>query len=205
MFSKLDYALLRKHASHQLTSFCLSGMETKLQRRTNLSAIAADETFAANHRMLESQIYEPIKKIVLMHEEIFKQQVNELHRLYNIQKKLMHELKNEVIRRMAPLTVTNNSKFAIWHQPVTHIQHNAHHTFSVRSNDPKEKSGSCSGPESSRMPMKLDLTQEGALSVDLHQFGKDKELESIDEETGDRLAFGPLPANVVAGLFEPAR
>ncbi|KAL2502137.1 uncharacterized protein Fot_35985 [Forsythia ovata] len=157
-------------------------METKLQRRTNLSAIAADETFAANHRMLESQINEPIKKIVLMHEEIFKQQVNELHRLYNIQKKLMHELKNEVIRRRAPLTVTNNSKFAIWHQPVTHIQHNAHHTFSVRSNDLKEKSRSCSGPESSR---KLDLAQEGALSVDLPLFRKDKELESIDEETGD--------------------
>ncbi|KAL2480900.1 hypothetical protein Adt_33866 [Abeliophyllum distichum] len=35
------------------------------------------------------------------------------------------------------------------------------------------------------MPMKLDLAQKGALSVDLHQFGKDKELESIDEETGD--------------------
>ncbi|CAI9761260.1 unnamed protein product [Fraxinus pennsylvanica] len=139
-------------------------------------------------KMLESHNNDSIKKMMLMHEEIFKQQVKELHRLYNLQKKLMHELKTEVLRRRAPLTetVTNNSKFAIWHQPVTNIQNHVHHAHSVRSNDSKEQSGSFLGPESSRMPMKLDLAdQEGTPSIDLRKFGKERELEIIDKETGD--------------------
>ncbi|CAA2972248.1 Hypothetical predicted protein, partial [Olea europaea subsp. europaea] len=114
--------------------------------------------------------------------------VKELHRLYNLQKKLTDELKNEVQRRRAPLTETviNNSKSSIWHQPETRIHHNFHHAYSVRSNDSKEQSGSFSGPESSRMPMKLDLAdQKGTPSVDLQKFGNEEELESIDEETGD--------------------
>lgn len=49
-------------------------------------------------RVLEQCSIESIRKTMLMHENIFKQQVRELHRLYRVQKMLMNELKNEANR-----------------------------------------------------------------------------------------------------------
>lgn len=39
---------------------------------------------------------ESIKKTMQMHEDIFKHQVKELHRVYSVQKMLMNELKNKI-------------------------------------------------------------------------------------------------------------
>ncbi|MBA0826136.1 hypothetical protein Goarm_011020 [Gossypium armourianum] len=47
-------------------------------------------------RALEKQHMESIRKTMQMHENIFKHQVRELHRLYSVQKMLMDELKKEI-------------------------------------------------------------------------------------------------------------
>ncbi|TKY54552.1 hypothetical protein E2542_SST18964 [Spatholobus suberectus] len=47
-------------------------------------------------RMLDRNNIESIKKTMQMHEDIFKHQVRELHRVYNVQKMLMDELKNQI-------------------------------------------------------------------------------------------------------------
>ncbi|GAB4853556.1 hypothetical protein Ancab_017747 [Ancistrocladus abbreviatus] len=46
-------------------------------------------------RVLDQHNQEIIKKTMQTHEEVFKQQVRELHRLYSIQRMLMEELKKE--------------------------------------------------------------------------------------------------------------
>ncbi|XP_042479046.1 uncharacterized protein LOC122059992 [Macadamia integrifolia] len=46
-------------------------------------------------RLFEEFNRESVKKTMLMHEEIFKEQVRELHRLYKVQKMLMAELRNK--------------------------------------------------------------------------------------------------------------
>ncbi|RDY01014.1 hypothetical protein CR513_15713, partial [Mucuna pruriens] len=47
-------------------------------------------------RMLDRNNIESIKKTMQRHEDIFKHQVRELHRVYTVQKMLMDELKNEI-------------------------------------------------------------------------------------------------------------
>lgn len=47
-------------------------------------------------RMLEQHNRESMKKTMLKQEEIFKEQVRELHRLYRVQKELMAEVRNEL-------------------------------------------------------------------------------------------------------------
>ncbi|KAE8672076.1 hypothetical protein F3Y22_tig00111852pilonHSYRG00023 [Hibiscus syriacus] len=51
-----------------------------------------------------------IKKTMQMHEEMFKHQVRELHRLYNVQKMLMDELKKEISTKKLWATSTTNSR-----------------------------------------------------------------------------------------------
>ncbi|KAL8493369.1 hypothetical protein ACS0TY_024545 [Phlomoides rotata] len=49
---------------------------------------------------LESRNVDWMRKMMLMQEQVFKHQVHELHRLYNLQKKLMEEIeKNELKQR----------------------------------------------------------------------------------------------------------
>ncbi|KAL3819560.1 hypothetical protein ACJIZ3_005465 [Penstemon smallii] len=80
-------------------------------------------------KMLELKNIESMKKTIQMHEQVFKHQVQELHRLYNLQKKLMHELQNG----KETIALMNNTNSRI---------------------DP---SSSCSGDESSRMAIKFEL------------------------------------------------
>ncbi|WJX96604.1 hypothetical protein P8452_77784 [Trifolium repens] len=46
-------------------------------------------------KMLDKNNIESIKKTMQMHEDIFKHQVRELHRIYSVQKMLMNELRNK--------------------------------------------------------------------------------------------------------------
>ncbi|PSS01335.1 Exocyst complex component like [Actinidia chinensis var. chinensis] len=50
-------------------------------------------------RFLEQHNIESIKKTMLMHEDIFKHQVRELHRLYSLQKMRMNETRSEIIKQ----------------------------------------------------------------------------------------------------------
>ncbi|KAG0468678.1 hypothetical protein HPP92_018006 [Vanilla planifolia] len=52
---------------------------------------------------------ESIKKTIIKHEEVFKKQVNELHRLYKVQKKLMWEMRVKEMKNMRPLQLTSKA------------------------------------------------------------------------------------------------
>ncbi|KAJ0985091.1 hypothetical protein J5N97_003447 [Dioscorea zingiberensis] len=73
----------------------------KLRREEDLhehhqqsSQVHVSQVFNLMDRQSEQSCKSYVKNIVLKHEEIFKQQVIELHRLYRVQKTLMAELKN---------------------------------------------------------------------------------------------------------------
>ncbi|KAI3444174.1 hypothetical protein Pfo_000839 [Paulownia fortunei] len=180
-------------------------MTTKLQHSINPLTRAPHNNFAVNplsihqcfpelevglhkvessmDRMLELQNIESMRKTMLMQEELFKQQVQDLHRLYNLQKKLMQELENGLTRRKEVIaqTETTNSEFAVWNKPATETGH-SFQAFSARD-DPKELSSSCSG-ESSRMPIKFDLEMPAeSTPSSIHLFEEQKDMKRIDEET----------------------
>ncbi|KAF4397705.1 hypothetical protein G4B88_027574 [Cannabis sativa] len=92
-----------------------------------------------------------IKKTMQMHEDIFKHQVRELHRLYSVQKMLMDELKKEI--RQAKLwdpmsrPGISHSQLINWQQSATKQAPGASfHIHSLRDElNSRECSGSCSG------------------------------------------------------------
>ncbi|TXG61069.1 hypothetical protein EZV62_012432 [Acer yangbiense] len=86
-------------------------------------------------RTLEKHNIESIKKTMQIHEDIFKHQVKELHRLYRVQKTLMSELKKEV--KLNQIWSNHSHKF---------IKQN--HATAQHS---RERSGSCSGGETIRI------------------------------------------------------
>ncbi|XP_022871792.1 uncharacterized protein LOC111390905 [Olea europaea var. sylvestris] len=172
-------------------------MATELQHTINLSTRASSEHFFAyrlrlkNHSKsdfcklrcsmdrLQQKLpnIQSMKNTMLMHEEIFNQQVRELHRLYNLQKKIMHELNNKITRKAGVKETDIN-----------------HHAYNLRD-DQRELSGSCSG-ESSRLPLKFDLkkpAEEGTPSSTQVK----KETKSVDEEadveTDLTLSIGHCP------------
>ncbi|KAL3841053.1 hypothetical protein ACJIZ3_025644 [Penstemon smallii] len=100
-------------------------------------------------RMLESKKIDSMKQTMLMHEQIFKKQVQELHRLYDVQKKLMHELKNAITRK----------KEIIISQ-----------AFCAKE-DPREHS-SCSG-----MPIKFDIEIPSEEKKDLESRDEETDVE----------------------------
>ncbi|KAA8535673.1 hypothetical protein F0562_030676 [Nyssa sinensis] len=59
--------------------------------KENLQTVALDKLQCSMDRMLEQHNLESIKKTMLMHEDIFKQQVRELHRLYKPSKEDIEE------------------------------------------------------------------------------------------------------------------
>ncbi|CAA0809749.1 Unknown protein [Striga hermonthica] len=73
-------------------------------------------------RMFELQKIESMRKMMLIQEEIFKQQVQELHRLYNLQKKLMQDLERNVLiinrkaKSLQPDSSNNPAVSTSWHQ-----------------------------------------------------------------------------------------
>ncbi|KAK8487556.1 hypothetical protein V6N11_066542 [Hibiscus sabdariffa] len=91
MGTKLEYRAITGIANSQSnSSFSLHSMDGVLRIRiTNM---------------------ESIKKTMQMHEEMFKHQVRELHRLYRVQKMLMDELKREISTNRLWATSTTSSR-----------------------------------------------------------------------------------------------
>ncbi|KAK4415319.1 hypothetical protein Salat_2639300 [Sesamum alatum] len=132
-------------------------------------------------RMQEFKNIESVRKTILMQEGVFKQQVQELHRIYNLQKKLMQELENG-LKRTTQTDRTDSGIVAAWNQTERETGR-GFQAFAARD-DPKEVSGSCSG-ETSRMPIKFDLEipAETTAPSDVHTFEERKELKMMDEES----------------------
>ncbi|XAR51147.1 hypothetical protein NMG60_11005697 [Bertholletia excelsa] len=112
-------------------------------------------------RMLEHQTIDSIKKTMLIQEEIFKQQVSELHRLYSVQKMLMDEIRNGIKQTKYPAPI--NGPDCIYSNlfdpnqspkpgPKTQFQ-------AVGPTSSRERSGSCSG-EPTRVAKGFDFDLE---------------------------------------------
>ncbi|XP_020227314.1 uncharacterized protein LOC109808651 isoform X1 [Cajanus cajan] len=102
-------------------------------------------------RMLDRNNIESIKNTMQMHEDIFKHQVRELHRIYSVQKRLMEELKNEIRQQKFWNHVNdidvNHPHSIKQHHQTTQISHKP--DFSVQNLredlNTREKSVCCSG------------------------------------------------------------
>lgn len=109
-----------------------------------------------DHEMFDLQKIESIKKTMLLHEDIFQRQVRELHRLYNLQMKLMYELKKEMTYKQGPLAGKDpsSSQFLICQKQMQDIRSNLPvHGLTYGS---AERSASSCG-ESLRMPKLFNL------------------------------------------------
>uniref|UniRef100_A0A2N9I1M0 Uncharacterized protein n=1 Tax=Fagus sylvatica TaxID=28930 RepID=A0A2N9I1M0_FAGSY len=159
MGTKLEYAvnlLATSPNSNSFTVHCVDDWE-HFQNR-GLKGNLEDSM----DRNLEKHNIESIKKTMQMHEDVFKNQVKELHRLYSVQKLLMNEVKKEVKQNRCWNSMTNldinHSQFINPHHPT--IQSASGYNFHLQSlrDDPtsRERSGSCSG-DSMRMPRGFDL------------------------------------------------
>ncbi|GMI74197.1 hypothetical protein HRI_001089000 [Hibiscus trionum] len=100
MGTKLEYRAITTRANSQSSSsFSLHFMDDYFK------ANSMDEVLRIRVTNMES-----IKKTMQMHEEMFKHQVRELHRLYSVQKLLMNELKREINTNRLWATSTTSSR-----------------------------------------------------------------------------------------------
>ncbi|KAK7329253.1 hypothetical protein VNO77_23406 [Canavalia gladiata] len=103
-------------------------------------------------RMLDRNNIESIKKTMQMHEDIFKHQVKELHRVYSVQKMMMDDLRKETKNKFwTPMNGIDISHPHFLqqqqHQQTTLISYGpGFHAQNLREDlCSKERSGSCSG------------------------------------------------------------
>ncbi|KAL5769179.1 hypothetical protein ACOSQ2_015962 [Xanthoceras sorbifolium] len=116
-------------------------------------------------RTLEKYNSESIKKTMQIHEDIFRHQVKELHRLYSVQKTLMAELKkqhkqNQVwSNSMTNSDINHSQKLIKQNYATTQTTSGYVVKFQNVSDDPssRERSGSCSGETIRFTPRSFDL------------------------------------------------
>ncbi|XP_030456502.1 uncharacterized protein LOC115677465 [Syzygium oleosum] len=116
---------------------------------------------------------ESIRKTIQMHEDIFKQQVQELHRLYSVQKMLMSELKKEIEQNRIRNTMRSSETNYVVNWPQQTSQPSSSRPFHLQSlsNDPSSNErSSISCVEAIRRPRGFDLESPA------------KENSNIDEE-----------------------
>lgn len=106
---------LLKHR-HEVLSVTLNSQTVQNELYCQFHTKDTDRNFNGIHESMdkfsEQCSKESIKKTMLKHEKIFKQQVRELHRLYHVQKKLMKELRGEEVR-MAPFVEISNPQIVL--------------------------------------------------------------------------------------------
>ncbi|KAK7354714.1 hypothetical protein VNO80_20182 [Phaseolus coccineus] len=195
-----------------ITESCNFGMGTKIEYSINLLASSVDSNnfivggvdvwehyqnkgVTNNHfslginklqdpmdRMLDRNNIESIKKTMQMHEDIFKQQVRELHRVYSVQKMLMDDQRKETKQKKfwTPMNGIDMSHSHFLQQqqqqtattlisygPDFHVQSLKEVTCS------KERSGSCSG-ETMKRQRGFDLQRSAERDI----FGRCEENEA---------------------------
>ncbi|MCD7467392.1 hypothetical protein HAX54_004810 [Datura stramonium] len=148
---------------------------------------------------------ESIKRTMLMQEHIFKQQVKELHRLYNLQRKLMLGLKNEMSKMEDPrvshksMIINTPHNLSTWQQPRREIGFNTMNLYGLAADQQKERSGSCSGENSKILiPIRglnteMSADQEG--SYDHEKSSKMRNIHRCDEDTDVELSLSIGPSN----------
>ncbi|PSR85203.1 Trigger factor like [Actinidia chinensis var. chinensis] len=146
-------------------------------------------------RFLKQHNIESMKKTMLMHEDIFKHQVRELHRLYSVQKTLMNKTRSEFIKQESmlywvPMSMTTHGSDSSnycsniilnRHQPTTsgyqiHVQSVAENNI---PSSQERSNGSCYGDET---VMRSMLLPEGSLLFDLERPATTIEEEDISTD-----------------------
>ncbi|KAM4087805.1 hypothetical protein ACB094_07G023400 [Castanea mollissima] len=172
MGTKLEYAvnlLATSPNSNSFTVHCVDDWEHFQNRglKGNCYITVVDSFEDSMDRKLEKHNIESIKKTMQMHEDVFKNQVKELHRLYSVQKKLMGELKKEFKQNRYWNFMTSSdishTQFINCHHPS--MQTTSGFNFQIQSwrDDPnsRERSGSCSG-DTMKMARGFDLERPAA-------------------------------------------
>lgn len=123
-------------------------------------------------RMLDKHKIDTIRKTMQMHEDTFRHQICELHRLYSVQKMLMDELKQEIKQNRIWGPMTSSADHTHIHQSqLINQQHSIAQTSSGYNfhlhrlrDDPnsRERSGSCSGEYTMRIARGFDLEMPAA-------------------------------------------
>ncbi|CAL0301518.1 unnamed protein product [Lupinus luteus] len=160
MGTKVEYSINLLETSLESNNFTVDGVDVweHYQNKgltNNHYSIGANKLQdSMDRRVLEKNHRESIKNTMLMHEDIFKQQVRELHRVYSVQKMLMNEHKNE-IKQQKFWTSMNSIDISHPHfiqqqqqqKQTTQISSYGRHSHVQTLKDiySKERSGSCSG------------------------------------------------------------
>ncbi|KAF8392875.1 hypothetical protein HHK36_021114 [Tetracentron sinense] len=151
--------------------------------KENTQRIGFDKLQDSMDRFLEEYNRESLRKTMLTHEEIFKDQVRELHRLYKVQKMMMAELRNKETKlhpfahpsprtmEVLPKSTDIDSRTGFWsprigsetdHSPYPTTQTSSGYNFHIHGikADPRlqERSISYCG-DNLRMPRGFDLEQ----------------------------------------------
>ncbi|XP_004296461.1 PREDICTED: uncharacterized protein LOC101310108 isoform 2 [Fragaria vesca subsp. vesca] len=123
-------------------------------------------------RMLDKHNMDTIRKTMQMHEDTFRHQICELHRLYSVQKMLMDELKQEINQnRIWGCMTSNADHIHIQQSQLFNQQHATAQTSSGYNihlhrlrEDPssRERSGSCSGEYTMKISRGFDLERPAA-------------------------------------------
>ncbi|KAK6235869.1 hypothetical protein QQP08_026469 [Theobroma cacao] len=154
MGTKLECAVnpLATSQNSNSCSFTVHFVDDYFRTRTlkeNCQKIGLERSGSCMDRMLERHNMESIRKTMEMHEDTFKHQVRELHRLYSVQKMLMDEVKKEIKQNRfwtTPMTSFDVNQSHFINQQQLTAQTTCGYNFHVQG-DPssRERSGSCSG------------------------------------------------------------
>ncbi|XP_061995147.1 uncharacterized protein LOC133713037 [Rosa rugosa] len=148
--------------------FQKSGLKEKYQKTR-----FEDNLRNSMDRMLDKHNMDTIRKTMQMHEDTFRHQICELHRLYSVQKMLMDELNQEIKQNKIWGPMTSSADHIHIHQSqLFNQQHLTAQTASSGYNfhvhrlrdDPnsRERSGSCSGEYTMRISRGFDLERPAA-------------------------------------------
>ncbi|CAK8531839.1 unnamed protein product [Lathyrus sativus] len=95
MGTKIEYSINPLAYSGDCNNFTLSGVDAREHYQNKEVKVINNNLQNPMDKKLNRNNIESIKKTMQMHEDIFKNQVKELHRVYNVQKVLMDEQKNK--------------------------------------------------------------------------------------------------------------
>ncbi|KAI3968777.1 hypothetical protein MKX01_028927 [Papaver californicum] len=145
------------------------------KRLLNQRLVSADQNQYFMDRLLEQYDKESVRTTMLKQEEIFKEQVHELHRLYLVQNTLMIEFKMNKSRGHSknspnPRTTTNNCSF----NNTNNSGDNFYQLFSVRTepiNSPEQSGTSCSRDN---IKMHKDFDLESPMKEFSRDIGRDQ-------------------------------
>ncbi|KAJ1433464.1 hypothetical protein SESBI_05998 [Sesbania bispinosa] len=136
--------------------------QNKGRLTNNRHSIGINKLEGPMDRRLDRNNIESIKKTMQMHEDIFKHQVRELHRVYNVQKMLMDELKNKIrqqkfLNPMNDMDVRHPHSIEQQHQTTQISYGSDFHAQSLREDlGSRERSGSFCG-DTIKMQRGFDL------------------------------------------------